>query len=53
MSGKRYTDEFKDEAIRQVTERGHPAREVVTCRLLHPAARVELTAVGLLATFAG
>ena len=29
MSGKRYTDEFKDEAIRQVTERGHPAREVV------------------------
>jgi len=28
MSGKRYTDEFKDAAVRQVTERGHPAREV-------------------------
>ena len=28
MSGKRYTDEFKAEAIRFVTEQGHPAREV-------------------------
>jgi transposase len=28
MSGKRYTDEFKREAVKQVTERGHPAAEV-------------------------
>lgn len=28
MSGKRYTDEFKVEAVRFVTEQGHPAREV-------------------------
>ena len=28
MSGKRYTEEFKVEAVRQVTERGHPAAEV-------------------------
>ncbi len=28
MSAKRYTQEFKDEAVRQVLERGHPAREV-------------------------
>lgn len=28
MSGKRYTQEFKDEAVRFVTERGHSAREV-------------------------
>jgi transposase len=28
MSGKRYTDEFKAEAVRFVTERGHSAREV-------------------------
>lgn len=28
MSGKRYTDEFKFAAVKQVTERGHPAREV-------------------------
>jgi transposase len=28
MSGKRYTDEFKVAAVKQVTERGHPAREV-------------------------
>ncbi|MEB2320119.1 MAG: transposase, partial [Pseudomonadota bacterium] len=28
MSGKRYTEEFKAEAVRQVTERGHPASEV-------------------------
>ena len=28
MSGKRYTDEFKAEAVRFVTEQGHPAREV-------------------------
>lgn len=28
MSSKRYTDEFKQEAIKQVTERGYPASEV-------------------------
>ena len=28
MSGKRYTDEFKIAAVKQVTERGHPASEV-------------------------
>mgnify|MGYP001765324106 CR=1 FL=1 len=28
MSGKRYTDEFKIEAVRQVTERGHRAYDV-------------------------
>jgi transposase len=28
MSGKRYTDEFKIEAVRQVTERGHRVVEV-------------------------
>ena len=28
MSAKRYTDEFKSEAIRQVTEKGHKVAEV-------------------------
>lgn len=28
MSGKRYTDEFKDEAAKQVIEYGHAARDV-------------------------
>ena len=28
MSGKCYTDEFKEAAIKQVTERGYPVREV-------------------------
>ncbi len=28
MSGKRYTDEFKIEAVKQVTERGHSVAEV-------------------------
>lgn len=28
MSGKRYTEEFKAEAVKQVTERGHAASEV-------------------------
>lgn len=28
MSGKRYTDEFKAEAVKQVTERGHSVVEV-------------------------
>ena len=29
MSGKRYTDEFKVGAVKQVTERGHRVAEVV------------------------
>ncbi len=28
MSKQRYTPEFKDEAVRQVTEKGHSAQEV-------------------------
>jgi transposase len=28
MSGKRYTEEFKAEAVKQVNERGPPASEV-------------------------
>ena len=28
MSHQRYTPEFKDEAVRQVTEKGHPVQEV-------------------------
>lgn len=28
MSGKRYTDEFKAEAVRQVIDRGHPVADV-------------------------
>ena len=28
MSGKRYTDEFKIEAVRQVTDRGHSVPDV-------------------------
>lgn len=28
MSGKRYTEEFKSEAVKQVTERGHAVGEV-------------------------
>lgn len=30
MSGKRYTDEFKVEAVRQITERGHRVQEVAS-----------------------
>lgn len=30
MSGKRYTDEFKVEAVRQVTERGHKVYDVAS-----------------------
>jgi len=30
MSGKRYTDEFKIEAVRQITERGHKVAEVAS-----------------------
>jgi transposase len=28
MSGKRYTDEYKIEAVKQVTERGHSVKDV-------------------------
>ena len=28
MGHQRYTDEFRIEAVRQVTEKGHPVREV-------------------------
>lgn len=28
MSGKRYTEQFKVEAVKQVTERGYPLAEV-------------------------
>ena len=28
MGQQRYTDEFRREAVRQVTEKGHPVREV-------------------------
>jgi transposase len=30
MRGKRYTEEFKIEAVKQVTERGHPVAEVAS-----------------------
>jgi len=30
MSSKRYTEEFKVEAVRQITERGHPVAEVAS-----------------------
>jgi len=30
MSGKRYTEEFKIEAVKQVTESGHPVSEVAS-----------------------
>ena len=30
MSGKRYTEEFKVEAVKQVTDRGHPVADVAT-----------------------
>lgn len=30
MSGKRYTDEFKIEVVKQVTEKGHKASEVAS-----------------------
>ena len=30
MSNKRYTEEFKAEAVKQVTERGHPVAEVAS-----------------------
>ncbi len=39
MSGKRYTDEFKREAVRQVVDRGHSVADV--------AARLGITAHSL------
>jgi transposase len=30
MSGKRYTEEFRLEAVKQVTDRGHPVAEVAS-----------------------
>jgi len=30
MSGKRYTDEFKIEAVRQITDKGHKVAEVAS-----------------------
>ncbi len=30
MSGKRYTEEFRIEAVKQVTDRGHPVAEVAS-----------------------
>lgn len=30
MSAKRYTEEFKIEAVKQITERGHPVAEVAS-----------------------
>jgi transposase len=30
MGGKRYTDEFKIEAVRQITEKGYPVAEVAS-----------------------
>lgn len=30
MSSKRYTDEFRQEAVKQVTERGHKVADVAT-----------------------
>ena len=32
MSSKRYTDEFKIEAVRQITERGHQVADVASRR---------------------
>lgn len=31
MSAKRYTEEFKIEAVKQVTERGHPSAACARC----------------------
>lgn len=36
MSGKRYTDEFKIEAVKQVTELGHSVKEVAHCLGITP-----------------
>jgi transposase len=37
VSGKRYTDEFNIEAVRQVTDRGHPAASTFsTCGAANP-----------------
>jgi hypothetical protein len=31
MSGKRYSEEFKIEAVKQITERNHPIGQVSKC----------------------
>ena len=40
MSGKRYTDEFKIEAVKQVIERGHSVKEVAERLGVTPHSRV-------------
>ena len=41
MSGKRYADEFKIEAVKQVTERGSP------CRAANPSQRRRMSRSGM------
>lgn len=36
MNNKRYTDEFKIEAVKQVTERGHAVTDVAATRCQFP-----------------
>ena len=36
MSGKRYPEEFKIEAVKQVIDRGHSVSSVATSRYHHP-----------------
>ncbi len=38
MSSKRYTEEFKIEAVKQVTERGYPVAEVALGWAYHSTA---------------
>lgn len=38
MSSKCYTEEFKIEAVKQVTERGHAARDVASPSACHTTA---------------
>ena len=42
MSRQRYTEEFKLEAVKQVTERGHPVVEVVTCHGIFPPSSIRV-----------
>ncbi len=52
MSSPRYTLEFRDEAVRQVTERNYPAKEVAECLGMEqgaPAGRA--SAIALLGQF--
>jgi transposase len=41
MSNKRYTEEFKAEAVKQVTERGHPVAEVASRLGVTPHSRYQ------------